>query len=121
MQPRVDRQQLTFLLLAWLGGATVCFAQDVARMDQVVQSYVSNGTGVYRVAVGQTMTIRVEGGQLAAQRGGGTTLPLLAESETRFFNRDINVVVEFVRDGAGNVAELVVLQGTHQERATRAK
>lgn len=51
----------------------------------------------------------------------GTALPLLAESETRFFNRDINVVVEFVRDGAGNVAELVVLQGTHQERATRAK
>jgi hypothetical protein len=48
-------------------------------------------------------------------------LPLLAESETRFFNRDINVVVEFVRDGAGNVAELVILQGTHQERATHAK
>jgi hypothetical protein len=40
----------------------------------------------------------------------------------RPLSRDINVVVvEFVRDGAGNVAELVVLQGTHQERATRAK
>ena len=77
--------------------------------------------GVYQSAVGPTMTIRVEGGQLAAQPGGGTALPLLAESETRFFNRDINVVVEFVRDGAGNVAELVVLQGTHQERATRVK
>jgi hypothetical protein len=37
------------------------------------------------------------------------------------FNRDINVVVEFVGDGAGNVAELVVFQGTHQECATRAK
>ena len=44
-----------------------------------------------------------------------------AESETRFFNRDINIVVEFVRDDAGNVAELVVHQGTHQERATRTK
>ena len=84
-------------------------------------SVLARYTGVYQVAVGQTMTIRVEGGQLAAQPGGGTALPLLAESETRFFNRDINVVVEFVRDGAGNVAELVVLQGTHQERATRAK
>ena len=42
MQPRVDRHRLTFVLLAWLGGAPVCFAQDVARMDQVVQSYVSN-------------------------------------------------------------------------------
>jgi CubicO group peptidase (beta-lactamase class C family) len=84
-------------------------------------SVLARYAGVYQVAAGQTMTIRVEGGQLAAQPGGGTALPLLAESETRFFNRDINVVVEFVRDGAGNVAELVVLQGTHQERATRAK
>ena len=83
-------------------------------------SVLAQYAGVYQFA-GRTMTIRVEGGQLAAQPDGGTALPLLAESETRFFNRDINVVVEFVRDGAGNVAELVVLQGTHQERATRAK
>src|SRR6266545_3850213 len=83
-------------------------------------SVLSRYAGVYQFA-GRTMTIRVEGGQLAAQPGGGTALPLLAESEARFFNRDINVVVEFVRDGAGNVAELVILQGTHQERATRAK
>ena len=44
MQLRINRDRLTFVLLAWLGGATVCFAQDVARMDQVVQSYVRNGT-----------------------------------------------------------------------------
>lgn len=83
-------------------------------------SVLARYAGLYEFA-GRTMTVTVEGGQLAAQPGGGTALPLLAESETRFFNRDINVVVEFVRDGAGNVAELVVLQGTHQERATRAK
>jgi CubicO group peptidase (beta-lactamase class C family) len=83
-------------------------------------SVLARYAGVYEFA-GRTMTVRVEGGQLAAQPGGGAVLPLLAESETRFFNRDINVVVEFVRDGAGNVAELVILQGTHQERATHAK
>jgi len=191
MQPLVDRHRLTFVLLVWLGGATVCFAQDVTRMDVYIRTvdgrraathgggvppcanltyYIDRGVsvvvlgnlsvapsaqiaaylgalahgdtvqlmsekkaitlapsvlaryaGVYQPSVGQTMTIKVEGRQLAAQTGGGTALPLLAESETRFFNRDINVVVEFVRDGSGNVAELVVLQGTHQERATRAK
>jgi uncharacterized protein DUF3471 len=84
-------------------------------------SVLARYAGVYQSAVGQATTIRVEGGQLAAQPECGTALPLLAESEARFFNRDINVVVEFVRDGAGNVAELVLLQGTHQKRATRAK
>jgi len=77
--------------------------------------------GVYQSSNGQTMTVRLEGGQLAAQPTGGNALPLLAESETRFFIRDINVVVEFVRDGAGNVTEVVMLQGTRQERATRVK
>jgi CubicO group peptidase (beta-lactamase class C family) len=84
-------------------------------------SVLAQYAGVYQSAVGQTTTISVEGGQLALQPARGTALPLLAESETRFFNRDINVVVEFVRDDAGSVAEFVVHQGTHQERARRAK
>src|SRR6266850_6040382 len=59
VQPRVDRHRLTCVLLAWLGGATVCFAQDVARMDQVVQSYVSTGTfaGSVLVARGSDMIV----------------------------------------------------------------
>jgi hypothetical protein len=52
---------------------------------------------------------------------GANPAPLLAESETRFFVRDLNLVVDFVRDGAGNVTEMVLLQGTRQERATRAR
>ena len=46
--------------------------------------------------------------------------PLLAESETRFFIRDLNLVVDFVRDG-GAVTEMIMTQVTRQERATRAK
>jgi CubicO group peptidase (beta-lactamase class C family) len=77
--------------------------------------------GVYQFTNGQTMTVTVDGAQLAVQPTGGNALQLLAESETRFFVRDINLVVEFVRDTAGTVTELVILQGTRQERATRAK
>jgi CubicO group peptidase (beta-lactamase class C family) len=87
----------------------------------VAPAVLARYAGVYQPAVGPAMTISVEGGQLAAQPERGAALPLAAESETRFFNRDLHVVVEFVRDGAGNVAELVVLQGTHQEHATRVK
>ena len=62
MQPRVDRHRLPFVLLAWLGGATVCFAQDVARMDQVVQSYVSNGTFAGSVLVARGSDVIVSKG-----------------------------------------------------------
>jgi hypothetical protein len=67
------------------------------------------------------VTVRLDGAQLAVEPTGGKALPLLAESETRFFVRDLNVVVEFVRDGAGSVTELVMLQGTRQDRAARLK
>ena len=62
MQPRVDRHRLTFVLLAWLGAATVCFAQDVARMDQVVQSYVGNGTFAGSVLVARGSDVIVSKG-----------------------------------------------------------
>jgi hypothetical protein len=55
------------------------------------------------------------------QFGGDKPAPMLAESETRFFVREVNLVVDFVRDGSGTVTEMVLLQGTRQERATRMK
>jgi CubicO group peptidase (beta-lactamase class C family) len=62
MPPRVDRHRLTFVLLASLGRATVCFAQDVARMDQVVQSHVSNGTFAGSVLVARGSDVIVSKG-----------------------------------------------------------
>jgi len=84
-------------------------------------SVLARYAGVYQGANGQAITVKVDGAQLALQPPGGNALTLLAESETRFFMRDINLAVEFVRDGAGNVTECVILQGTLQERATRVK
>ena len=45
----------------------------------------------------------------------------LAESETRFFVREVSFLVEFVRDGAGNVTEFIIHQGTRQDRLKRIK
>jgi CubicO group peptidase (beta-lactamase class C family) len=77
--------------------------------------------GVYEFAQGQTMTVSVNGAELAVQFTGGGAMPLLAESETRFFIRDLNLLVDSVRDASGNVTQFVVIQGTRQERATRVK
>ena len=46
-------------------------------------------------------------------------MTLLAESEARFFIREANLQIEFVRDTAGTVTGFVMAQGTRQERARR--
>jgi hypothetical protein len=65
------------------------------------------------------MTAKVDGAQLVLQPTGGPALTLLAESESRFFIREANLQIEFVRDTAGTVTGFVMAQGTRQERARR--
>ena len=84
-------------------------------------SALARYAGVYEFAPGQTFTVSVDGAQLAMRFGDAKPAPLLAESETRFFVRDLNLVVDFVRNGAGTVTEMIMTQGTRQDRATRAK
>jgi CubicO group peptidase (beta-lactamase class C family) len=85
-------------------------------------SVLARYAGVYQFSNGQSMTLKVEGSQLAVvQPAGANALILLAESETRFFIREANLVIDFVRDTAGNVTEFVMVQGTRQERLSRVK
>jgi CubicO group peptidase (beta-lactamase class C family) len=75
--------------------------------------------GVYEVASGQAFIVKVDGAQLSAKPRGGNTLQLLAESETSFFIKGMNLRVEFIRDASGAVTEFVMHQGTRQDRARR--
>jgi CubicO group peptidase (beta-lactamase class C family) len=79
--------------------------------------------GVYQFGNGQTMSFAVTGEQLAIQPPGnaGPPVALFAESETRFFSRDFPLVFEFVRDGTGTATEVVLVQGTRQERLSRVR
>src|SRR5262245_25219862 len=49
-------------LVTSFGGATICLAQDVARMDQIVQSYVSNRTFAGSVLVARGSDVIVSKG-----------------------------------------------------------
>jgi len=84
-------------------------------------SVLTRYAGVYQSGNGQSVTVKVDDAQLVLQPTGGNPLILLAESETRFFIRNINLVVDFILDAAGSVTEIVIVQGTRQERATRVK
>ena len=110
-------------IAAYLGtlahGGTVTLASErkaITLAADVLQRYA----GQYAMG-GTSVTVVVNGAQLALQPPDGRTSPLLAESETSFFIEGTNVRVEFVRDAGGVVTGLVVHQGTHQERATRLR
>jgi CubicO group peptidase (beta-lactamase class C family) len=60
----VQMDRIAFVLVALLGVAGACLAQDIARMDQVVQSYVSNGTFAGSVLVAR-------GGDVILSKGSG--------------------------------------------------
>jgi CubicO group peptidase (beta-lactamase class C family) len=55
-------QRIAFVLLTSLGAATVCLAQDVGRMDQVVQSYVDKATFAGSVLVARGSDVIVSKG-----------------------------------------------------------
>ncbi len=55
-------QRIAFVVLASLGAATVCLAQDTARMEHVVQSYMSSGTFAGSVLVAHGSDVIVSKG-----------------------------------------------------------
>lgn len=65
--------------------------------------------GEYEDRPGRTTSVLYEGGTLLLKLAGQPDpLPLSAESETRFFHPEQDVQVEFVKDAAGRVAELIL-------------
>lgn len=65
--------------------------------------------GEYEDRPGRTTSILFEGGTLMLKLAGQPDpLPLSAESETRFFHPEQDVQVEFVKDAAGKVTELIL-------------
>jgi len=67
------------------------------------------------------VVVTLEGRQLVMQHGAGEKLPLTAESETYFFNRQLggDRDIEFVRDGKGAVTHLILYTGGPGTKATR--
>lgn len=110
-------------IAAYLGtlahGGTITLASErksITLAADVLQRYA----GQYSMG-GTALSVAVNGALLSLQTPDGRTLSLLAESETWFFMEGTNVRVEFVRDAGGAVTDLVVHQGTQQQRATRVR
>lgn len=76
---------------------------DAAKLEPLV--------GVYELAPNFQLTITSDGMSLFGQATGQGRLQLHAESETKFFLREVDAQVTFVRAPNGVVAELILHQG----------
>jgi CubicO group peptidase (beta-lactamase class C family) len=79
--------------------------KEIKLSDDVLQKYV----GQYDFDKKHHVYITLENGQLQieAPQGGLPKSPLLAENDTNFYLKIINARIEFVKDAAGIVTELI--------------
>ncbi len=67
--------------------------------------------GEYQISPSFSLTVSLEAGKLMVQPSGQDKVELLAESESRFFLREVDAQIEFTRDGADKVTGLILTQG----------
>lgn len=80
--------------------------KEVILPENILSFY----TGQYQLEPEFILTISKEGQQLYAQATGQGRIPIYASSETKFFNKDIAVKMEFVKDGE-KIKEMRFQQG----------
>jgi CubicO group peptidase (beta-lactamase class C family) len=89
--------------------------KEITVAPEILAQYV----GTYELAPKVKMMIRLEDGQLISQLSGQGKVPLFAASETRFFPKVVDAVIEFGKDEQGAVSYLVLQQGGRDQKAPR--
>ena len=89
--------------------------KEITVAPKILERYV----GTYQLAPKINMMITLEGGQLMSQVSGQGKVPLFATSETKFFPKVVDAVIEFGKDDRGAGAYLVLHQGGRDMKAPR--
>jgi CubicO group peptidase (beta-lactamase class C family) len=89
--------------------------KEVAVPAEIAAQYV----GTYELPPNREIVITLENGQLMAQLTEQPRLRLLAESDTRFFFKDVDAQIEFLKDDKGGVNRLILHQGPIELTASR--
>jgi hypothetical protein len=94
--------------------------RPVVRTEvKVDQAVLARYVGKYDVAPNLGFTFTLEGGQLMAQPPRGAKTSLFAESETKFFLKEVDVEIEFFSDATGKVTHIMLHQGGQETKATK--
>jgi len=80
---------------------------------------LSDYPGTYEMTPQFSLVISNDDGHLAVQATGQDKLQLFAESPAKFFIKEVDAEVEFLRDDQGKVTSLILHQGGHDSKAVR--
>lgn len=89
--------------------------KEIQVPEEVLRSYV----GTYQLRPKFAIWIRFADGHLTSQASGQTTLPLFAESSTRFFLKAVDAQIEFTQGADGKVDGLILHQNGRSPKAPR--
>ena len=79
---------------------------EISLSENILSQY----TGTYEIQPGFDLEVRLEKGKLVAQATGQSSFPILAETETKFFNEQFGIAIEF-KPTNGKVSNAVLYQG----------
>jgi CubicO group peptidase (beta-lactamase class C family) len=75
--------------------------------------------GMYELEGDRSIKVFKEGDRIFAEFVGQGTAELFAESETKFFMKEADIEISFVKDESGNVAHLIIHQGREETSAKK--
>ncbi len=90
---------------------------EVQVSEQILAGYV----GEYQLAPNFILTVTKEGNRLITQATGQGKIEIFAESETKFFPKVMEALIEFVKDDSGKVTHLILNQGGRKMEAKKIK
>ncbi|HMG36585.1 MAG TPA: serine hydrolase [Blastocatellia bacterium] len=77
--------------------------------------------GDYEIAPGSLVTVSKNGEKLTAQMVGQPALEIFAETDLKFFVKEIDAGIEFIADDAGRITGAVVVQGSQRLQCKKIK
>ncbi len=90
---------------------------EVVIPEEVLKQYV----GDYEINPSFILSVTLENGQLMSQATGQIKLPLFAESEVKFYPKEFEATIEFVKNELGKTMSLILHQGGNTIEAKRKK
>ena len=95
--------------------ATPALRKEIKVTEKVLKTYA----GEYEMAPGRVLAITLEKGSLWGQPGDQEKRQLFAESNTKFFLKDLDVQITFQKDAKGVVTGLLMDQAGRPQREAK--